>query len=71
MKYIGLLEFEDPDNFVDLCDVVSSHTKQYILWAKELAKVTDAMPGQVEIFMEHSIRAQTMVQHLNTNLVKY
>jgi hypothetical protein len=53
MKDIGLPEFGNPDNFVDLCDIVESHTKQDLLWAKELAKVTDTTPGQVQRFMEH------------------
>jgi len=38
---------------------------------KELAKVTDITPGQVQRFMEHSMKTQTMLQHLNTILVKY
>jgi hypothetical protein len=71
MKDIGLPEFNTPDNFVDLCDIVESHTKQDLLWAEELAKVADTMPGQVKIFMEHAIRDQTVLQQLNTSLVKY
>jgi hypothetical protein len=53
MKDIRLPEFGTPDNFVDLCDIVESHTKQDLLWAEELAKVTDTTPGQVQRFMEH------------------
>jgi hypothetical protein len=71
MKDIELPEFENPDNFVGLCDVVESHTKQDLLWAEELAKVTNVARGQVQRFMEHLIRAWTMLQQLNTNLVKY
>jgi hypothetical protein len=48
MKDIRLPEFGTPDDFVDLCDIVESHTKQDSLWAEELAKVTDTMPGQVQ-----------------------
>jgi hypothetical protein len=43
MKDIGLPEFGDPDNFIDLCDIVESHAKQDSLWAEELAKVTDTI----------------------------
>jgi hypothetical protein len=71
MKDIGLPEFGDPDNFIDLCDIVGSHAKQDSLWAKELAKVTDTSPGQVQRFMEHPMKAQTVLQQLNTSLVKY
>ena len=62
MKDIGLLEFGKPDNFVDLCDIVESHAKQDLLWVEELAKVTNKSPGQVQRFMEHPIRAQTVLQ---------
>ena len=62
MKDIGLLEFGTPDNFVDLCNIVKFNTKQDLLWVEDLAKVADTMPGQVQIFMEHLIRAQTMLQ---------
>jgi hypothetical protein len=56
MKDIRLLEFVTPNDFVDLRDVVESHTKQDSLWAKELVKVTDTAPGQVDQFMEHPIK---------------
>jgi hypothetical protein len=48
MKDIGLPEFGTPDNFVDLCDIVESHTKEDSLWAEELAKVTNASLRQVQ-----------------------
>ena len=48
MKDIGLLEFGDPYNFIDLCDIVRSHAKQDSLWAEELAKVIDTLPGKVQ-----------------------
>jgi hypothetical protein len=47
MKDIRLLEFGMPDDFVDLCNIVRSHTKKDSSWAKEMAKVTDTVPGQV------------------------
>jgi hypothetical protein len=33
--------------------------------------VIDTSPGQVQKFMEHLMKAQTMLQQLNTSLVKY
>jgi hypothetical protein len=71
MKDIGLSEFGTPDNFIDLSDIVKSHAKQYFLWTKELAKMTDARPGKVIRFTKHLIRARTMLQQLDSNLAKY
>jgi hypothetical protein len=71
MKDIELLEFGTPENFVDLRDIVESHTKQDLLLAKELTNMTDAITGQVQQFMEHLIRARTVLQQLNTSLLKY
>jgi len=39
MKEIGLPEFGTRDEFVDLCDIVNSHTEKDSSWAKEIAKV--------------------------------
>jgi hypothetical protein len=71
MKDIGLPEFGTPDNFIDLCDIVESHTKKDLLWVEELVKVDDTTPRQVQRFMEHSIRARDVLQKLNTSIVKY
>jgi hypothetical protein len=71
MKDIGLPEFGTPDKFIDLSDVVKLHAKQDSLWTEELAKMTDARPGQVQQFTEPPIRARTMLQQLNSSLVKY
>jgi len=71
MKAIRLLEFGTPDDFVDLCDIVKYHTKQDSLWVEDLAKVIETAPGQVQRFMEHPIRARTMLKQFNTSLVKY
>jgi hypothetical protein len=70
MKDIGLPKFGDPDKFIDLGDIVRSHTKQDSLWVEELAKVNDTSPGQVQIFMEHPMKFETVLQQLKTNLVK-
>jgi hypothetical protein len=61
MKDIRLPNFGDPDNFIDLYNIVRSHAKKDSLWAEELAKVTDMSPGQVQRFMEHPMKAQTML----------
>jgi hypothetical protein len=71
MKDIGLPKFDDHDNFIDLCDIVGSDAKKDSVWAKDLAKVTDTTPRQVKIFMEHSMKAQTVLQQLNTSIVNY
>jgi hypothetical protein len=47
MKDIRLLEFDTPDDFNDLRDIVKSHIEQDSAWTEELAKVKDTMPGQV------------------------
>jgi hypothetical protein len=47
MKDIRIPQFCTPDDFVDLRDIVKSHTKQDSSWAKEIAKVTDTTPGRV------------------------
>jgi hypothetical protein len=55
----------------DLHNIVESHTKQYFSWDEELSKVTNTMPGQVQRFMEHPIRAWAVLQQLSASLVKY
>ena len=71
MKDIGLLEFDTPEKFVDLSDIVKFHAKQDSLWTKELANMTDERPGQVQQFAKPPIRARTMLQQLNSSLIKY
>jgi hypothetical protein len=61
MKDIRLPKLSDHDNFIDLCDIVKSHAKNDSLWVEELAKVTDTLPGQVKIFMEHPMKAQVVL----------
>ena len=71
MKDVGLPDFGTPDNFIDLSDVVKLHAKQDVIWSEDSANIADARPGKVQQFAEHPIRAQTMLQHLNSSLVKY
>jgi hypothetical protein len=71
MKDIGLPDFGTPDNFIDLCDIVKSHAKKDSWWVEELVKMTDVVPGQVQRFMEHPIRARIVLHQLNSIMVKY
>jgi hypothetical protein len=71
MKDIRLPEFDTPDEFVDLRDIVKSHTEKDSSWAEEIEKVTDMAPGQVRQFMENPIKARTMLQQLSASIVKY
>jgi len=70
MKYVDLLEFDTPDEFTNLRDVFKTHSIQDSLWAEECAKLIDAMPGQVQQFPGHPIRAQVMLQQMKSSLVK-
>jgi hypothetical protein len=71
MKYIGLPEFGTPDEFVDLRDIVKSHTDQDSSWVEEITKVTNTMPGQVRQFMENLVKAQAMLQQSSANIFMY
>jgi hypothetical protein len=44
MKDIDLPEFDAPDDFVDLRDIVKSHVEQDSSWAAEIEKVADMVP---------------------------
>jgi hypothetical protein len=71
MRDIDLPEFDTPDDFVDLHDIVKLHVEQDSSWAAEIEKVANMAPGQVQQFMEHPIKAQTMLQQLSARIVKY
>jgi hypothetical protein len=71
MKDIELPEFNTPDKFFDLSDVVKLYAKQDSLWTEQLAKMTDVRLGEVKRFAEPLIRARTMLHQLNSSLVKY
>jgi len=71
MRYIGLLELGTPEKFVDLNDIVKLHVKQDSSWNEEIAKVANMVPGQVQKFMEHPIKAQIVLQQLSDKVVKY
>jgi hypothetical protein len=71
MKDIKLPEFGNPSEFIDIRNVINMYAEQDSLWDKECVKVTDARLGQVRQFIEHLIRARTMLQQLNSTLIKY
>jgi hypothetical protein len=62
MRDIDLLEFVTPDDFVDLRDIVKLYVKQDSSWAVEISRMVNMAPGKVQQFMEHSIKARTMLQ---------
>ena len=71
MKDIKLPEFGTPSEFIDIRDVLKVYVEQDSLWNEECAKVDDERPGQVQQFIEHPIRAKTMLQQLNSTLINY
>jgi hypothetical protein len=71
MKDIKLPEFSTPNEFINIRDMLKTYVEQDSLWTKECAKVADARPGQVQQFIEHPIRAKTMLQQLNSTLIRY
>jgi hypothetical protein len=71
MKYIKILDFGSPDEFLYLRYIVNSHAKKYSSWDEEIEKVTTVVLGKVKHFMEHPIKARAMLQQLSTSVVKY
>ena len=71
MRDIGLPEFGTPDDFVNLHDIVKLHVEQDSLWDAEIVKVANMAPVQVQQFMEHPIKARTVLQQLSARIVKY
>jgi hypothetical protein len=71
MKAIDLPEFDSPKDFVDLHNIVKQHTKQDLAWTIEIEKVAIMAPSQVQQFMEHSIKAQSVLQRLSVKIIKY
>jgi hypothetical protein len=54
-----------------LHDIVKQHAEQDSSWTAEIEKVANMVPGQVQQFMEHPIKAQTVLQQLSVKVVKY
>jgi hypothetical protein len=61
MKDIGLPEFDSPKDFFHLHDIVKHHVEQDSAWTTKIEKVENMEPGQVQQFMEHLIKAQTIL----------
>jgi len=62
MKDAMFLKFNTPNNFIDLSDVVKMHAEQDSLWIEESTKIAYVRLRQVQKFVEHPIRARTMLQ---------
>jgi hypothetical protein len=71
MKDISLLEFGSPEDFFDLHDIVKQHVEQDSTWTTKIEKVENMALGQVQPFMEHPFKAQTILQQLSVKIVKY
>jgi hypothetical protein len=71
MTDIKLPKFENPSEFIDRRNLLKMYAEQNSLWVEECTKVTDAKLGQVRQFTKHPIRAKTMLQQLNSTLIKY
>jgi hypothetical protein len=71
MRDIDLPEFGTPDDFVDLHDIVKLHAEQDSSWVVDIEKVANMAPSQVKKFMEHTIKAWTMLQELSAKVIKY
>jgi hypothetical protein len=71
MKDIKLPEFDNPNEFIYIRNMLKMYAEQESLWVEECMKVADVRMGQVRQFTEHSIRAKTMLQQLNSRLIKY
>jgi hypothetical protein len=61
MRDIILLEFGTPDDFVDLHDIVKLHVEQDSSWTTEIENMDNMAPDQVQQFMEHPIKAWTVL----------
>jgi hypothetical protein len=47
MKYICLPEFDSPEDFVNLHDIVKEHAEKELTWTSNIEKVASMAPGQV------------------------
>jgi hypothetical protein len=61
MKDTGLPKFGSPEDFVDLHDIVKQHAEQDSTWTAKIEKVANRVPGQVQQFMEHPIKARNNI----------
>jgi hypothetical protein len=71
MKYIVLLEFQSPEDFVDSHDIVKQHAEQDSAWTVEIEKAVSMDLGQVKNFMKHPMKARAILQQLSVKIVKH
>ena len=71
MKGIGLPELGSLKNFFDLHDIVKRHAEQDSTWTAEITQVESMVPGQIQKFMEHPIKARAVLYWLSIKIVKY
>jgi hypothetical protein len=62
MKNTSLPEFGSAKDFVDLHDIVKKYVEQDLARTAEIEKVENMTSRQVQQFMEHPIKAQTVLQ---------
>jgi hypothetical protein len=61
MRDIVLSEFSTPEDFVDLHDILKIHAEQDSSWTTKIEKVKNMVPGPVQQFMEHPIKARIVL----------
>jgi len=71
MKDIGLPKFGSPEDFFELHDIVKQNVEQDSAWTAEITKVENMVQAQVQHFMEHSIKDQTIFHKLSVKIFKY
>jgi hypothetical protein len=71
MRNIDLLEFGPPEDFSDLRDIVKRHAEQDQVYETNIFHVSSMIQGQVNKFMEPSIKALPVLQRLSVRLIKY
>jgi hypothetical protein len=71
MKDIVLPKFDIPEDFVDLHDIVKRHAKNDLVWEVEITQVEIMTLGQVNMFMEHPIKAHAVLQCLSAKIIRY
>jgi hypothetical protein len=54
-----------------LRSIVKLQVKHDSSWDAKIKKVVNMVPGQVQQFMEHPIKARTVLQQLSAKIVKY
>jgi hypothetical protein len=62
MRDIGFPEFDTPEDFFELDDIVKLLAKKDSSWTTKIEKVVNMVPGQVHQFIDHPIKHQTILQ---------